>query len=584
LFLSFARPGSTGTIDKINAGRNTSFKDGTMVGLTALLLLVTGGITYGWKPDDKGGVEYVIQIPPDQLGELERVGQISSVIDPAVRGSVSRIIVQVGEGPVPRISVPRIMPPERQPSNAIGQDSRNGIPAADVAAVPIPELRDGLTSSQIDGVDSLASQSVMKPQTGDLTGGAGFALPPSLSDPNASGDGRTAADPNAARLVIPPPATRTPGASALPPFTSGDTAAPSTGSFAGSGFTQDMATVRPGGPSTDPTTGRDRNWTMLGQTPPAAAPSTGPAASGATFLPPATTSNGLNPSDTFGRPPAAVAGSNWGQSNGASGAGFSATPGVATNFPQTQRTESESNPFRTRDNLAAGYGDNAYATSGTGAYPSAAASSQPALNRSTLTAEQIAAGAWSVDIYGNPIDREGRPVRVNQPGAFTNNSLRTQDATYANQAASQSSIASLGAPASGSAAPPTNPALANAPSNYSTPSYSNPNYATPPSYSGQQSAGGTFTASPSDLAYQRSAAGSSTDSQPNLSSSVVSSRRSDATGELKPRSQAAQPLVTWLLLISFVSNVYLIFWMKKLLVRYRDLVAAKRVSDSRAAA
>ena len=80
-----------------------------MGGITALLLLAAGGINYGWKPDDQGGVEYVIQIPPDQLQELQRIGQVSSAIDPAVRGHVSRIVVQVGEGPLPRITPPDLL-------------------------------------------------------------------------------------------------------------------------------------------------------------------------------------------------------------------------------------------------------------------------------------------------------------------------------------------------------------------------------------------------------------------------------------------------------------------------------------------
>ncbi len=73
-----------------------------MGGVPVLLMIAAMGITYGWQPDDSGGVEYIIQIPPDQLHEIERVGEISSVIDPAVRGHVSRVIIQVGNGPLPR--------------------------------------------------------------------------------------------------------------------------------------------------------------------------------------------------------------------------------------------------------------------------------------------------------------------------------------------------------------------------------------------------------------------------------------------------------------------------------------------------
>jgi hypothetical protein len=43
---------------------------------------------------------------------------------------------------------------------------------------------------------------------------------------------------------------------------------------------------------------------------------------------------------------------------------------------------------------------------------------------------------------------------------------------------------------------------------------------------------------------------------------------------------AAQPLFNGLLLISFVANIYLIFWLKNLRIQFRDLVAAKRIANS----
>ena len=42
---------------------------------------------------------------------------------------------------------------------------------------------------------------------------------------------------------------------------------------------------------------------------------------------------------------------------------------------------------------------------------------------------------------------------------------------------------------------------------------------------------------------------------------------------------AAQPLFNGLLLLSFVANIYLIFWLKNLRVRFRDMVAVKRVAN-----
>ena len=42
--------------------------------VSVLFMMAAAGITYGWQPDERGGVEYIIQIPPDQLQELERLG------------------------------------------------------------------------------------------------------------------------------------------------------------------------------------------------------------------------------------------------------------------------------------------------------------------------------------------------------------------------------------------------------------------------------------------------------------------------------------------------------------------------------
>jgi hypothetical protein len=51
---------------------------------------------------------------------------------------------------------------------------------------------------------------------------------------------------------------------------------------------------------------------------------------------------------------------------------------------------------------------------------------------------------------------------------------------------------------------------------------------------------------------------------------------------VKPKQVAAQPLFNGLLLISIVANLYLIFWLKNLRVQFKDMVAAKRLSSSTA--
>ncbi len=78
-----------------------------MGGLAALLMMTTVGLNYGWRPDNQGGVEYLVQIPPDQLDEMQRLGEVTSVIDPAVKGRVSKVIISVGE-----VALPRELPPD----------------------------------------------------------------------------------------------------------------------------------------------------------------------------------------------------------------------------------------------------------------------------------------------------------------------------------------------------------------------------------------------------------------------------------------------------------------------------------------
>lgn len=597
---------------------------------TLLLLLAAGGITYGWKPDDRGGVEYIIQVPPDQLQELPRLGQISSTIDPAVRGRVSRVVVQIGEGPLPQITPPE-MPSNSGRSVNLGVGGA-GIAAEDAALIPIPEMSDSSMVIPIAGIESGSNQAVMKPQTGNTTSASGFALPPSLSSPapvtapQVDAAGREISNPatpadSSARDVIPPPATRTPGSTTLPPFTGGNRAAVSNAinnAANSAGLSTGMATVRPGGPSTDPTNSRDSQWSQLGQNQPSIA-TTNPnsVVSPAPVLPPTGSNSssgtpaGLNASDTFGRAPSAVSANNPTWSN----PGF-ANSGTATGGTATSRTGSvngvpamntASNPFRNRSNTSA------------------------APNRSMLTPAQIAAGAWSVDIYGNPIDREGRPVTNSQSGAnygsspgqfqqqpipstagrgILNSGLQTQGSQFTqgsqlapgsqftqgshfapgnqirgntgstgaigNGPAGNSIMASLGAPAAGT--------VAAAPTNYVNPQTAGGaavdlNSGSPATYQRPQQNSLSTAAGAGRPNSGRTVAGASGLSDP---PSLASGSHRDPT--LANRRQSSEPLVTWLLLISFVSNVYLIFWMKQLLMRYRDLVAAKRVSDSQAAA
>lgn len=123
-----------------------------MVSATLFAILAAAGLTYGWQPDSSLGakadsLEYIVQISPDMVGSIEKVGELTSTIDPAIRGRVSKVVVRIGNGPLPRID-----------------------PASDDRfAMAIPEMNSSL-NSPIAGLPTRnqGERSVMKPGFGDL--------------------------------------------------------------------------------------------------------------------------------------------------------------------------------------------------------------------------------------------------------------------------------------------------------------------------------------------------------------------------------------------------------------------------------
>ncbi len=129
-----------------------------MGGVSALLMVtMLGGVTYGWQPDGNEGVEYIIQVPPEQVADMQREGAISSVIDPAVRGQVTKVTVRIGNGALPR-ELPRNF-------TVASNEFESGIAKADLEPMPIPQSQ-----------GRRSRETVMKPQNGGMT------LPGSLSN------------------------------------------------------------------------------------------------------------------------------------------------------------------------------------------------------------------------------------------------------------------------------------------------------------------------------------------------------------------------------------------------------------------
>ena len=174
-----------------------------MGAIPVLLIAAAIGVTYGWQPDRNAGpnqntVEYIIQIPPDQLHRLEQTGEISSTIDQRVQGHVSRVIVRVGTGPLPRTTPSAISQLKHETivpgeSSVAARDRERPVETGarvdlnDQIPIPIPEMvvdshgnpipAVGANSTHLAGSPKPIGQSVMKP---DSNNGGGFALPPTL--------------------------------------------------------------------------------------------------------------------------------------------------------------------------------------------------------------------------------------------------------------------------------------------------------------------------------------------------------------------------------------------------------------------
>jgi hypothetical protein len=72
--------------------------------LAACLLLTaaTVGVDFGWQPNEKGELEYIIQFEPDLVGPMELGKAISSQLPKELEGKVRAFRVQIGTGELPK--------------------------------------------------------------------------------------------------------------------------------------------------------------------------------------------------------------------------------------------------------------------------------------------------------------------------------------------------------------------------------------------------------------------------------------------------------------------------------------------------
>lgn len=625
-----------------------------MGGVPMLLLVAALGVDYGWQPDGGGGVEYVIQVQPDQWDNVKRLGEISSTIDPEVQGRVSRVIIRVGNERLPRVTPPlprntqtssynQFQPgtPTNARTNPSSTNPSNHVAAVDLTPVPIPEMADIRSMVPIPGGPGLAADygasgtaSMMKPDPASPQGG-GFSLPESLQNvasgfaensrgaieqvqknmgagapnqfaPNQAAPNQFDSAANQLRQQAAAPtseidqlsqSTRSSFAAQGP---STDPVSPSTNRVQPPPFTSAadptgvLARARANGPSTDPAASRSAQWSPI-----EAAREAGAALS--------TAASGFGATGTFGREPESLR-----SNTNPSFAG-------AANAPSD-------NPFASP------------------APTSAAANALATEVDYRLTPAQKAAlppGAYSFNEKGIPVDRNWNPIDMSiyaasqtrspsaydpnaqaasglgsqYPGATAYQSQTNYPAGSTAQNWNGSAISAIGQPMPAGSLT-GNPTFASTQASVPATTYQGQTSYPSPGYSAAQPSESDIYAAAERIAReqlaadQRLAANTASTLQSNLSQSIDSNRNyrrdqdvyasssdlalgSSGVAEGSSKNQAslagkptvaAQKLFNVMLLCSIVGNFYLFFWLKNMRDQFRDLVTAKRMSQSSVAA
>jgi len=85
-----------------------------MIGAILCVAAVTLGVEFGWEPNDEGGLEYIVQIDPESLKNLDKGAPLRSDFPRDLRG-LQTIRFQVGDKKPPRIALaPPLSPPAQQ--------------------------------------------------------------------------------------------------------------------------------------------------------------------------------------------------------------------------------------------------------------------------------------------------------------------------------------------------------------------------------------------------------------------------------------------------------------------------------------
>jgi len=586
-------------------------------------MLAAVGVDYGWQPDgttsSRGdNIEYIVQIAPEQLQQIRSIGEITSTIDPSVQGRVSRIVVKVGNGPLPRIA-------GRATVSSTAAHTSFATPSSTAAnsdqdAIPRPEILDPVANKNVSTTalaeNSLrTTESLMKP---DPQGSGGFALPESLQSGASSAfdQVRSGANEAATQFGTQVRSAIEAQANALGQ-SAADTATRATDSLRNSFTTP--GNLSAGNPNaaavpTSPMAARDNRWSDLSTRTAAATgqgPSTDPVAAGARTAPwsigaaTVTSNPGLAapslPPSGFGTSglsnsiptsdPRSLA-----PTFGGSTADFrnpATIPAATTSSDVSAREPTDPNwsGYGTSTNFGTVPGGLSVPQTGfnspTAQSASMAASTTAAGTRAASNSEfwQDASGRWlnnknqlvnsdgqPIDRHGNRLDSNGYPVDLYGRRVDDNNQVIPESRlAQTTDSRTSSTTSTFSTPFSGSAA----------------------EQLAQQQRIDQQRTEQQLIETQRELLrlQQREKAQTrlvnfddetSSASDLRMSSSQLAARaereRMDAAAASKPKSVAAQPFFNFVLLISLVGNFYLIYETSNLRRKFRNMISSVRSS------
>ena len=137
--------------------------------------IASAGVTYGWTPDGGRGVKYIIQIPPSEVDQVVRSGEIASQIPNEIRGHVSEVVIQIGDGSLPRITPNNLA--QANFSSTSRPAATSPLAVEDRSPMPIPAMTGMMQLSPIRNPDVATAMMKPAPQAGGMNLPGGLGVP-----------------------------------------------------------------------------------------------------------------------------------------------------------------------------------------------------------------------------------------------------------------------------------------------------------------------------------------------------------------------------------------------------------------------